>query len=95
MPANPLSLQDLVIPDEFKRTLKSQEFLLYDSGEGDKRTLIFSTHRNLQLLARSQHWYADGTFKTVPPLFAQLYTIHGLIQSNIVPAVFVLMSEKN
>ena len=94
MPANPLSLQDLVIPDEFKKTLKSQDFLLYDSGQGDKRTLIFSTHRNLQLLARSQHWYADGTFKTVPPLFAQLYTIHGLINNNIVPAVFVLMSEK-
>ncbi|KAL3847588.1 hypothetical protein ACJMK2_018491 [Sinanodonta woodiana] len=31
--------------------------------------------------------------KTIPPLFAQLYTIHGLINNNIVPAVFVLKSE--
>ncbi|KAL3862811.1 hypothetical protein ACJMK2_008757, partial [Sinanodonta woodiana] len=90
--ANPLSLQDLVIPDEFKKTLKSQDFVLY--GQGDKITLIFSTHVNLQLLARSQHWYADGTFKTVSPLFAQLYTIHGYINNNTVPAVCVLMSEK-
>ncbi|KAL3870401.1 hypothetical protein ACJMK2_038469 [Sinanodonta woodiana] len=69
MSANPLSLQDLVIPDEFTKTLKSQDFVLYDSGQ-----------------ARSQHWYADGTFETVLPLFVPLYTIHGLINNNIVPA---------
>ncbi|KAL3885419.1 hypothetical protein ACJMK2_025482 [Sinanodonta woodiana] len=43
---------------------------------------------------KQQHWYADGTFKTVPSLFAQLYTIHGLINNSIVPAVFVSRSEK-
>ncbi|KAL3891796.1 hypothetical protein ACJMK2_004043 [Sinanodonta woodiana] len=69
---NPLSLQDLVVPDEFKKTLRSQDSLLYDSGQ-----------------ARSHHWYVDGTFKTVPPFFAHLYTIHGLINNNIVPAIFV------
>ena len=94
MPVNPLSLQDLVIPNEFKKTCNGEDFLLYDS-EGDKKTIIFSTHRNLRHLAQSQHWYADGTFKTVPPLFTQLYTIHGIFNNNIVPLVFVLMSEKN
>ncbi|KAL3855563.1 hypothetical protein ACJMK2_014770 [Sinanodonta woodiana] len=58
---NPLSLQDLVILGELNKTLKS--------------TLIFSTDRNMQRLARSQHWYADGTVKTVPPLFMDLLTI--------------------
>ena len=48
----------------------------------------------LRLLAQSQHWYADGTFKTVPPLFTQLYTIHGIFNNNIVPLIFALMSEK-
>ena len=36
MPVNPLSLQDLVTPDEFKKTCNGEDFLLYDSG-GDKK----------------------------------------------------------
>lgn len=31
---NPLSLEDLVIPDKFKRTLDGDGFLLYDSEQG-------------------------------------------------------------
>nr|CAD7394455.1 unnamed protein product [Timema cristinae] len=33
----------------------------------DGSKLIFSTQRNLQLLGRSKHWYANGTFETVHP----------------------------
>lgn len=57
--------------------------------------LIFSTRINLQLLARSDHWFADGTFKTVPHLFYQLYTLHGLQNNIAVPLVFALLPDKN
>lgn len=93
-PANPISLDALQIPDDYKLTNTGEPFLLYDSNDGENRIFIFSTHRNLQLLSQSLNWYADGTFKTVPPLFQQLYSIHGICNNNVIPAVFALLPSK-
>ena len=38
--------------------------------------LIFGTGRKLDFLQNSDNWFIDGTFLTVPPQFAQLYTVH-------------------
>lgn len=65
--------------------------MLFDSGPEENRILIFSTRRNLQYLSQSLHWYADGTFKTVPLLFHQLYTVHWLKENASVPLVFALL----
>ena len=37
----------------------------------------------------------DGTFKVVPKYFYQLYSIHGSLQRNITPLVYILMSRKS
>ena len=72
--------------------LAGENFLLYDSFEdhedyendeadesdGDEtRIIIFSTRSNLQRLSRSKEWHVDGTFKTSPTIFFQLFTILG------------------
>nr|CAD7458958.1 unnamed protein product [Timema tahoe] len=93
-PAVPNFRRDIVFPDEYKITVTGEEFLMYDSGPQDDRILIFSTRRNLQHLGRSKHWYADGTFKTVTPLFEQLYTIHGFEANNSIPLVYALLADK-
>ena len=60
-PANPLSLDALVIPEAFTRYEREpqqfEDFLLFDSGResGNNRMLIFSTRRNLDILQRSAH----------------------------------------
>ena len=83
-PPQPLNLVDLQIPNEYRQSLNDDAFLLYDSGAANDRILIFSTRRNLQLLSRSEHWYADGTFKVVPSIFTQLYTIHAFIEKECI-----------
>ena len=72
------SLEELIIPLEYRLTAKGDDFLLYDSGPGPQRILIFGTQMNLEMLNTSQIWLSDGTFKTAPTLFAQVYCIHGL-----------------
>lgn len=78
MPANPTSLLDLhEIPDRFKETLTKEKFLFYDSNSDENyshggRILIFATRRNLELLARSEEWFLDGTFKVSPKIFTQV-----------------------
>ena len=81
--ANPTSLLDLVIDQNIKN-LGGKEFLIYDSVPGSDRILMFGTEENKHILTISSIWMADGTFKTVPSLFAQLYTIHGLAQGSAI-----------
>jgi len=83
------------IPEEYKRLLDGENFLLYDSGCYDvNRFLIFGTERTLTLLNDSEHWFMDGTFKIVPALFFQLYTIQVLAFGSILPCMYILLPNK-
>uniref|UniRef100_A0A2S2R4L2 Uncharacterized protein n=1 Tax=Sipha flava TaxID=143950 RepID=A0A2S2R4L2_9HEMI len=78
-PPNPTTLSDLSIPDEYKKSVCGEPFLLYDSFEeniDNKQILLFSTLKNLEILQNSYYWFADGTFSCAPKLFAQLYSIY-------------------
>ena len=55
---------------------KYAHLLLFDSGPGDDRIKVLGDRQLLDGLARATVWLADGTFKVVPALYFQLYTIH-------------------
>lgn len=91
----PSDRSSLVIPDEYKSLSGGEQFLLYDSGVGDgDRMLIFATAKSLQLLRSSMHWFMDGTFKIVPQLFYQLYSIHSLVDGRVIPCIYALLPNK-
>ncbi|CAB4491472.1 unnamed protein product [Rhizophagus irregularis] len=68
----------------------------YRDGEN---IMIFCTASNLQHLQKANFWIMDSTFKTVPTLFQQMYTIHALIggenNSHVFPMVYSLMTSKS
>ena len=77
--------------------------MLYDSGaeSGNQRIVIFGTQANVELLSSVTIWLADGTFKTVPSLFYQLYVINGLkgglnliFTGHIFPSLYVLLANR-
>lgn len=75
-----------------------KEFLLYDSMEtsNESRFLIFGDRQLLQWLRNSNCWFADGTFKVVPSLFYQLYTIHFQFAQGVIPPVlYCLLQDKS
>lgn len=92
IPADPAKGEDFEIPEEFKVTAKGEEFLAYDL-RGNKRLLLFTTEKNLKKLNESSTWNGDGTFECVSKSFTQLYTIHGEVNSKVVPLVYVLCNE--
>ena len=100
-PTQPLTLEELILPPDYQQTAKGENFLFHDSGSGPERILIFGTRRNLEMLESSQYWLADGTFKTAPELFLQVYVIHALrggpnpLQNgHLLPSLFVLLPNK-
>lgn len=97
LPPNPKSLDDLhELPPEYKLTLKSENFLCYDSfGEDDgPRIIVFATNDNLRKLAASHTWFCDGTFRICPDLFTQVFTIHGMFHEAAFPFVYALLPDK-
>lgn len=82
---NPKTLNELIFCDDVVTTSRKKNFLLYDSaahGDDDdpqskKRLVIFGTQENLDILKLCETIAMDGTFKIVPPLFKQLFTMHG------------------
>lgn len=70
------NLIDLVVPVRF-HNVNDEQFLIYDSGPGNDRILIFATHQNLKYLIDVEVVLMDGTFNIVPPMFEQLYTLQG------------------
>ena len=77
------------IPQQF------QYMILHDSGSGNERLLILGHNELLDGLARAKLWLADGTFKVVPTIFFQLYTIHFELVPGISPvALYCLLQSK-
>lgn len=56
--------------------------------------IVLATEENLQLLSNAGVWLANGTFKISPPLFTQLYIVHGLVNNPVVPLVYALLPNK-
>ena len=52
---------------------------------------IFAAGNDLQFLAQSNHWFADGTFRVTPDGFIQMYTIHGFYDDQEFPCVYALL----
>lgn len=99
LPTEPDSLEDLVVPEDLTKTLDGTNFLIKDSVVDQDRILLFTTIANVRHLEQSSFWIMDGTFKAVPTIFKQLYTIHGSVggseNSRIMPLVYALMSRKS
>ena len=94
-PKLPKHRKDIVIPQTLLLTKRQEDFLVHDSGLGDEdRILIFGTKNNAALLKMSKLWLVDGTFKTAPLLFYQLYTIHGVFESETFPLFYALLPNK-
>lgn len=90
----PNTREEILIPEKFSKTIKGDEFILYDSGASNNRMIVFGTRENLRKLAHHRDWYMDGTFSSSPALFAQLFTIHFLENRSAFPMVFALMPDR-
>ena len=87
---------DFDIPSKFMLTHKGEDFLLEDSTitQSGKRYLMFATNKNIEMLKEHPNWFVDGTFKSCPEIFYQIYTVHCLVQGSTFPCIYALLSNK-
>ena len=66
-PVQPATLEQLTLPEEYKRTSIDDQFLLYDGSCGTEDPHLRNVTEPGNVAADSV-WLADGTFKTAPSL---------------------------
>ena len=91
LPKLPKCKEDIVLEGEWCMTSDGEHFVL-PSDNNDM--IIFTTQANLAFLSQCKTLYVDGTFKTCPTLYAQLYSIQGLYAGYVIPLVYVLLPDK-
>jgi hypothetical protein len=80
IPPLPLSLA-FDIPLIYQRTWLGEEFIIADIRKQrvGGRLIMFSSNEKIDILLKSTIWFCDGTFKTTPPMFEQVYIIQCLV----------------
>lgn len=71
-----------------------QDFTLADYNDGKTRILLFATEKSKEELGRCHRLFCDGTFKSVPKPFMQMYSIHGEIEGVVKPLAYALLCNK-
>ena len=95
-PKEPDSLSELEIEGEWSETSTGQRFLVHDSGKkSSQRVIVFASNEGIRQLAMKGEWYMDGTFKTAPKLFKQLYVIRARLGQSAVTCAYALLTGKS
>lgn len=89
---------DFEVDEEAVKMSEGDNFIIKDKTFGsNKRVILFSTKALMTLLGQALYWIMDRTFKIVPNIFQQLYTVHGQVLNcdKTFPLLFVLLTHKD
>ena len=98
-PAQPVNLASIIIPDSFRMyefaPRQNENFLLIDSGAGDPdRILVFGRQSHVNWSFQMKKIYVDGTFRSAPSLFSQVYVIMAARGEFVLPILYALLPDK-
>ena len=96
-PPVPASLAEFgSIPEEFSSTSTGEPFLIYDNGaHNPNRILAFASTDSLTRLAQADTIFMDGTFKSSPTIFTQIFCMRIPFKNTAITAVYALLPNKS
>ncbi|XP_018496452.1 uncharacterized protein LOC108864738, partial [Galendromus occidentalis] len=92
-PTLPQTLADIILEGQWATTKLGVTFLMIDDGTTD-RMLGFLTEEALTILCGATAVFMDGTFRIVPSLFCQLYSLHAFFRGQMMPLAYFLLADK-
>ena len=70
--------------------MDEERFLLHK----DNDKLIFVSNKSMEIMANCEILLIDGTFKSAPVIFKQIFSIHKTYHSYCIPLVFCPLSNR-
>ena len=93
VPPIPATIDDVRFNGPWKETWDGQNNLMHlDNNWG---IAIFGTRKQTKMLRRAKTLYVDGTFRSAPHPYKQIYTIHAEVRGHVVTVATCLMLNKN
>ncbi|KAF9762292.1 hypothetical protein NGRA_2117, partial [Nosema granulosis] len=87
--------EDEEIPSEYYKTIDNNKFIHYYMVKGQiDRMIVLINEENISHLRHSEIWYMDGTFKSCPFDFYQVYIIHASIYGKTYSLLYALLDRK-
>ena len=92
LPDIPRVVADVHIFGTWAETWGDDQFLQF--ARNDWGLAIFATHQNIQVMSECSDLYMDGTFRSTPRPYEQIFTVHGNYRGHVIPLVHVLMEQR-
>ena len=93
-PPLPVTAADLQLAPYQTLTHANDRFLLADVVHEGNRILLFISGFFLNLLCEAPLVFGNSTFRTVPRVFTQLFTVNFKYHSKLLPVVYALVRRK-
>ena len=94
LPTVPNDFLERNITGEYSQTTCGMPFLRYDNKSESNRIILLACDQTIKILADTDEWFMDGTFKVAPSQMLQMYTIHGRLDGHFLPCAYILMQTK-
>ncbi|RWS24035.1 uncharacterized protein B4U80_10646 [Leptotrombidium deliense] len=94
LPKEPKSRSEIKFEGVWLQTVNNQQFVAINDGMADK-IIVLCTEKFGKRLAQAKKIFSDGTFKSVPKLFEQLYTFHVKEDKQMIPVAYCLLPNKS
>ena len=94
-PKQPETTDDIILlNDKYNLTNESKRYKLHDTLD-DQSIIIYSCNIGLEILSKSEEWYADGTFRCAPRKYKQMFLIHGWYKGHMYLCAKVFLKNKD
>ncbi|CAI2352918.1 unnamed protein product [Caenorhabditis sp. 36 PRJEB53466] len=79
----------------FAITADGEPFIIHEEAMNNKKIIVFSSPKGLELLSASNVLFVDGTFDCTPTGFYQLFSFHVYLSESVVrPVAYALLPSK-
>jgi hypothetical protein len=94
LPSTPQSSHESISNSRFS-SLEQSPFYRGQVSAGDDTAVVFASDKQLEQLLPSRLIYIDSTFRVVPSLYYQLFTVFVSNAQYVFPVLYALMTRKN
>lgn len=81
VPPIPQTVAQVLIPQEWSTTFNGENFVRHQNN--NRGILIVATDGDIRLMGRCNTLFMDGTFKTAPHPYTQMFTVHGMLNNYV------------
>jgi hypothetical protein len=94
-PLEPKETDDIDLTDNrYILTIDAKRYKLFDIKDNE-RMICYASNVGLEILSKSTEWHADGTFKSAPRKYKQLYHIHAWYKGNMYLCAKMFLKNKD